>query len=100
MRELESIPFQHDGVNYEIKVFGDILESGTFVVRAFKHGMPANPYSYSIELKHAISFENLVGVKAIDPLVAQAKSDIVNGTWENVQRLLQTAETTSNFSIS
>ena len=85
----ETVTFQNDGKDYEIRITSDGF---TTRIRVFLDGKPANGYTYSVDSVTAFDLRRVLGVKAIDDLIETAKNDIINKNWE---RFLEAIEKTN-----
>jgi len=79
MKLNKKIPFEHEGKDWEIRIFSD---GWKFKVKAYIDGRPANGYSYSVEMPTAFDLQTVTGTDAIQTLVDIAKEDVVRNKWE------------------
>ena len=86
MQVLKKVPFEHNGKEYEVVVFG--TENG-FEVRALFNSQPVNGYRYSVDLDTCIDFSMVTGGKLLDHLIDMAIDDVRSGRWEAFLKLIQ-----------
>jgi len=79
MNIIHTEQFQHEGKNYEIRLYGSGWD---FTVEAYLDSKRANGYSYSVSLPTAIDLQRVHGLDSIKLLVEHAKRDIANKVWE------------------
>jgi hypothetical protein len=83
MKSFKNIPFNHEGKEYEIRIFYD--DSEISVVVFFNHH-PVNGYRYQIKFSKNIDIEKFLDVRNFDNLIDSAKNDILNNSWERFLR--------------
>jgi len=87
MRVIKTEKFEHDGKEYELKLFSDGWD---FTVKAFHQDREANGYSYSVSLPTAFDLQKVTGADAIKVLFENARGDIRENNWERyVEAYLQ-----------
>lgn len=79
MNIVDTIPFTHDDLDYEIRISFD---GESYHIRAFLNNKPANGYTYSIRETTNYDIFKKFGFTGINDLVKTAKSDITSNMWE------------------
>lgn len=80
----KSIPFEFEDEQYEVRLATD---GTTVYVRAFKNGEPADGFGYQVSLPMVMDIQAIMGLSAIDELIAEAQRNVRSKTWEEVLKL-------------
>ena len=91
MQTFQTIPFEHKGKKYEIRVMTD---GATLYCRAFRDGKPANGYSYRVDIMTSHDLKMLRGMDALSEITAHAKEDVVQERWEKLLALMRSQKKT------
>jgi hypothetical protein len=78
---VKTIPFTHDGKNYEVRVNFD---GKVWQAKAFFDGKPANGFSYSISFDVEFDLQKTHDMSGIKHLIDAAQSDVKSGLWEDI----------------
>ena len=79
MTIVDTIPFTHDSLNYEIRISFD---GESYHIRAFLNNKAANGYTYSVKEITNYSILKKFRFTGLCDLIENAKTDIINKTWE------------------
>ena len=80
----KSIPFEFEGEQYEVRLTSD---GSTMYVRAFKDGQPADGFGYQVSFPVAMDIQAVMGLSAVEELIAEAQRNVRAKTWQEVLKL-------------
>jgi len=85
MRLMKTVPFEFEGIRYEIRILSD---GNTINVAAFRDNHPVNGFRRRIILQKTADPERLLETDVLKNIVETSKHDITERLWEKCETAL------------
>ena len=86
MTLFESIPFQWDGKDYQIRI---LYDDRVINVAAFQNNRPANGFRYQIQIPKSCDAGKVLEKHPVPDLVEVCKKDITENRWEVIGKVIE-----------
>ncbi len=83
MKVFKTIPWEHDGKEYDIRImFDDRLIN----ILPFYNNHPANGFRYQMQLSKNIQVRDILKIENFEPTIEDIKEDIINDRWKHFSK--------------